>query len=303
MNEVECNRKYFQIAGISIEVNSDLPLGGETFASKFDFFEVDGSLEDNVVISHHFLSSVEQGKLDLSNRLYFRPPWAIYQLDDGWIYQWIKPEPPHESYCQTVIADKEHAHLDIYNDAAMKKKFLQGGLNSLTLFPTDQILLGRLLAHRAGCIIHSVGMIIASSGYLFVGHSDAGKSTVALMMKKEALILCDDRNVIRQINGQFKVSGTWSHGDVTDVSSMTAPLNGIFFLRQADRNHVECINDVNTCFESLLACLIRPLETREWWEKSIDLLLSISQEVPCWRLEFDKSGKIVDLVKKIANTY
>lgn len=296
----QVNTKYFHIAGMSIEVRSDLPFNGSTFAPKFEHFETSGPLEENIVLNHHFSSTgnIKIGSSD--KKIYFRSPWAIYQQDEKWIYQRIKPKPPHESTYQTIVTNTEHSHLDIYNDTTIKQKFLAGGLESLTLFPTDQILTGRLLAYRDGCIMHSLGIILDGNGYLFVGHSDAGKSTMALMMKKEALILCDDRNIIRKKNGEYILSGTWSHGDVPDVSSKTAPLKAIFFLNQSPENALEPILDETKIFESLLACLIKPLETRDWWEKSLDFLSMVSKEVHCWNLRFNKNGTVFDLIKGLS---
>ncbi len=291
------HKKYFNVAGISIEVASELPFERDTFAPKFDVFETDGPLQENIVLRHHFSKMENVVNGDPSNRLYFRPPWAIYQQGKKWIYQWIKAESPHESYYQTVVTDREHAQLDIYNDEEMTKKFLKGGLNSLTMFPTDQILTGRLLAYRDGCILHSLGIILDGKGYLFVGHSDAGKSTMAGMVKNDALILCDDRNIIRRKSNGYQLFGTWSHGDVPDVSVETAPLAAIFFLQQSEKDGIEPLQDEVTIFESLLACLIRPLETRDWWEKSLEFLTLVSQEVVCCNLKFTKSGDVVDLIK------
>jgi hypothetical protein len=93
------------------------------------------------------------------------------------------------------------------------------------------------------------------------------------------------------------LSGTWSHGDVPDVSGATAPLDGIFFLHQSDTNRLEPVRDELSSFQTLLACLIKPLTTRDWWEKSLDLLTLVSREVPCWNLQFDRSGKVFDLIK------
>lgn len=284
---------------MSIEVRSELPFTDTTFSPKFSSFEISEPLEENVVIHHHFQSDLNTIEFDRSNNLYFRPPWAIYQEDERWIYQWIKARSPFENYYQTAVTNKDHSHFDIYNDEQMRKKFLRGDLNSLTMFPTDQILLGRLLSYRQGCIVHSLGIILNGKGYIFVGHSDAGKSTMALIMKKEALILCDDRNIIQKKNGTYRLSGTWSHGDVTDVSSQTAPLKGIFFLNQSEENQLTLLQDSTTIFQSLLACLIRPLETRDWWERSLDIITMISEEVPCWQLRFNKGGEIFNLIKNL----
>ena len=167
------------------------------------------------------------------------------------------------------------------------------------MFPTDQILTGRLLAYRDGCIMHSLGVILDGRGYLFVGHSDAGKSTMATMMKKEAQILCDDRNIIRKRDGVYTLSGTWSHGDVKDVSSQSAPLEAILFLKQAKNNQLELVSDETQSFQSLLACLIRPLETKDWWERSLDFLTTLSQEIPCYNARFNKDGKVLDLIRDL----
>ena len=35
---------------------------------------------------------------------------------------------------------------------------MRGGLASLTMFPTDQIMLSRVLADREGCFLHSRGL-------------------------------------------------------------------------------------------------------------------------------------------------
>jgi hypothetical protein len=291
--------KYYKVAEITIAVKSELPITENTFHQKFRQFEVDGPQDDMVVIHHHF-SGIPDIKVDESDRIYFRPPWAIYRKDENWIYEWIDAMPPYGNYDRKVVTNGEHSYLHVYNDESVKKKFSEGFLTSLAMFPTDQILLGRLLAYRGGCIMHSLGIILDGNGYLFIGHSSAGKSTMAQIMKKEAVILCDDRNIIRNINNELMVYGTWSHGDVPDISSLSAPLNGIFFLDKSDNNEVIRVNDHSVGLKILLACLIRPLATSEWWDLSMDLITHVLKTVPCWRLKFDKSGKVLDLLKNFS---
>jgi hypothetical protein len=288
--------KYYRVADITIEVKSTLPITENTFHPKFRQFEVDGPGIDNVIIRHQF--DKNSGiQVDVQDRIYFRPPWAIYQKDDQCVYQWIEVEPPYKNYFRTVVANREHSYLDIFNDESIRKMFLAGSLSSLTMFPTDQILLGRLLAYRNGCIMHSLGIILNGNGYLFIGHSSAGKSTMAQMLIKEAVILCDDRNIIRNMNNELMLSGTWSHGDVPDISALSAPLKAVFFLEKSEGNEIVRINDSAAITKTLLACLIRPLVTREWWVRSIDLVSDISKKIPFSCLKFDKSGNILDLLK------
>lgn len=288
-------KRFFQIAGMSIEVQSDLPFSDTTFSPKFKAFEIGAPLAENIVLHHRFEACRTVPKPE--NRVYLKPPWAVYKQDNQWIYQWVKAAPPHESYFRTVVTDKEHSFLDVYNDDSIKEQFLKGGLTSLTMFPTDQILMGRILAYRNGCIMHSLGVSLDKQGLLFVGHSDAGKSTMAGIMKQGADILCDDRNIIRKKNNAYFVSGTWSHGDVPEISPETVPLKGIFFLEKANFNQIKPVEDSRQSFDRLLACMIRPFETRDWWDNALDFLSGLCQQVPCWNLQFDKTGQIYHLVK------
>jgi hypothetical protein len=191
----------------------------------------------------------------------------------------------------------DHSHARIYNDR--DEIYLKGGLHSLTLFPTDQILLSRILAEREACFLHSAGMIWKGKGLLFVGHSEAGKSTTVKMMMDRAEILCDDRNIVRRWPEGFKVHGSWSHGEVPLVSAACAPLYAILFLKKSSQNHITPITKRIEIIQRLMACIIKPFVTADWWQKMITLLEKIAGEVPCYEMEFDKSGGIVPEIEEL----
>jgi hypothetical protein len=162
--------------------------------------------------------------------------------------------------------------------------------------------LARILADREGCFIHSCGVNFNGKGLLFVGHSEAGKSTMATMLRGKAEILCDDRIIIRKSQAGFNIYGTWSHGDVHDISGNSAPLRAILFLEKAKENKVILITDKREISNRLLSYLIRPFVTTDWWEKTLDLIESISENAPCYVLRFDKSGEIVNVLKELNDT-
>ena len=136
-------------------------------------------------------------------------------------------------------------------------------------------------------------------GLLFVGHSDAGKSTMVTMLKDRAEILCDDRNIVRRRGkGNYTIHGTWSHGDVPDVSPNSSSLRSIMFLEQAPENRIVPLTDKKEIMRRLLACLIKPFVTADWWEKMLTLVEKISHELPCYILRFDKSGGVVEVLEK-----
>jgi len=49
----------------------------------------------------------------------------------------------------------------------------------------------------------------------------------------------------------------------------------------------------------LLACLIKPLTTADWWQRMLTLVPQIAAAAPCYLLDFDRSGRVVELLKDI----
>ncbi|HET6494664.1 MAG TPA: radical SAM protein, partial [Thermoleophilia bacterium] len=284
-NWVSDHRRHFEIAGITVQVESDLPFGDTTFDRKFAHFAVDGPGGDTVVIHHHFglpdMEGVERGE-----EVHRYPPWAISRREGSWIYEGISPDAGDPTLHRVAVFNDDHTRGELYNPDAAREWWRAGGLGSLSMFPSDQIWLARVLADREACYLHSGGMVIDGQGFLFVGHSDAGKSTTMELVRgalgERAEILCDDRNIVRRWDDGFKVHGTWSHGDVPDVSSAAAPLRAILFLEQSERNEIVPMGDRLLVWQRLLATLIRPLVTAEWWNKELDVLERIVDEVPCF---------------------
>jgi energy-coupling factor transporter ATP-binding protein EcfA2 len=152
--------------------------------------------------------------------------------------------------------------------------------------------------------------LLNGRGLLFVGHSGSGKSTTVAMLKEAELnahairpptvdVLCDDRNIVRRWQSGWRVHGTWSHGDCPEVSSASAPLAAIMFLHQDTRNEVVRVTDRKEIWQGLLATLIKPMPTAEWWRKELDVLEQIVSDVPCYAMHFDRSGAIVETLLTI----
>jgi MoaA/NifB/PqqE/SkfB family radical SAM enzyme len=329
------HRRYYEIAGITLQVESDLPFRDQTFHSKFHKFQKDGPGPDTATIRHHFeLPRVKPD--ELGRQVYRKPPWAIYRKGRSWVYLGISPDPDDLDLHQVVVFNDDYSRGEFYHlDDAV---FRQGNLHSLTLLPTDQILLAQLLADRQACFLHSAGAIIRpedkakakveastsiststfasapGAGLLFVGHSEAGKSTTVKLIQDRAEILCDDRNIVRREGqgkgqgrdggasepGRFRVYGSWSHGEVPLVSASSAPLRAILFLEQSPNNRLVPVAHHGEALKRLLACVIRPLETAGWWQKTLSVVEALAREVPCYIMEFDKSGRIVGQILDLA---
>lgn len=122
---------------------------------------------------------------------------------------------------------------------------------------------------------------------------------MATLLKRKAEILCDDRIIIRRRSEGFRIYGTWSHGDVPEVSANSAPLRAVLFLEKAEENKILAVNDKKEITKRLLSCLIKPFVTVDWWHKTLVLIDKIADHVPCYVLRFDKSGRVVKLLENL----
>ncbi|HPI73278.1 MAG TPA: hypothetical protein PK843_13270 [bacterium] len=296
-------RRWYRIADITLQIESDLPFTENTFSDKLELFRMEAPGADVVTVRHHF-SLPEMSGWDFSREKYRKAPWAIYQTDAGWIYLGILPQGFEEKLWKVVVFNPDHSLAEVFHPDS--SAFAAGGQTSLTLFPSDQILVARLLADRGGCYLHSAGAIVNGAGMLFVGHSEAGKSTTTRMLMHAAIgaeILCDDRNIVRRFSDGWKVYGSWSHGDIPKVSAAAAPLRAVCFIEKSGENSLIPLIDRQEIIRRLLACVIKPFVTVDWWEKTLDVVSSLAAEGRFYVMRFDKSGKIVTDLVSIAHLF
>lgn len=286
--------RYYQIGGFNIQLESDLPFTEAKFDPRFESFKVDGPGSDNIIIKHHFYLP-DLDILKPRGKVYNIDAWTIYKRDDSWVYMRCYIFDDINKIYKIAIFSQDHTNVSVYNTD--DKAFRRDNIRSLTLLNTDQILLAKVLADREGCYIHSSGLNLHGNGLMFLGKSGAGKSTMAMLLKKEAEILCEDRIIIRRFPEGFKIYGTWDHGGELSVSPNSAPLRAIMFLEQAKENKLIPIDDKKKIAEMFLARLAKPFATPDWWGKTLKLIDKIIKEVPFYTVKFDKSGQVLNVIK------
>lgn len=289
---------YYQVADMTLAMHTDLPITSETFAGKIAPFRVANPSVDTVRINHHFSIPGAIPKAS-DGKVYFHREnsWTVFSTGEKWVYDGhldFSSGPYHFIHGEWAA---DYSLGDIYHIDA--KKWHTGGNEALTLMTTDQILLSELLVNRQGLLVHSAGMELWGQGFLFVGHSSAGKSTTVTMLREQGTILCDDRIALRKMNDGFQIYGTWHHGTVSDVSPNSAPLRAICFIEQSDSNRAIPLTDKHEVLRRLLPCLVKPLVTRDWWEKTLATVEQLVQTVPAYRLQRDLSGQIVDVLRHL----
>lgn len=290
-------QRFYQLAGMTLQVQSDVPITKDAFAPKFKSFETHTPGPETILIRHHFSFPTLDWN-NLGETIYRKPPIALYQKNDALIYLMdISDKRKHELPGKVAITDKLHTRIRIFHPAVAA--FRSQGYTTLTLFPTDIVLLGWTLALKNACWIHSSGVIMDGDGILFVGPSGSGKSTIVKLLGDHAKLLCDDRNVIRLWDDGFKVHGTWAHGELPTVNPDAAPLKKIFFLEKSSQNRILLLTNKMEAFAKILQCLIRPVQTEEWWNLMFSLIKRLQKNVPMYKMSFSTDGKIVDKLKSM----
>lgn len=293
-SSIGARTRFFKLGGFIIRVDSDLPIAASTFKEKFEFFRSPPADNPDVILQHHF----EYPRADLTiglEKIHERMPWAIYRGEDRWVYIGITHGRDKENPYLMATFNDDHSRGTIYHQNP--DVFLAGGLNTLSGMASDQLLFAQFLAHHRGCYLHSSGVVMGGRGMLFVGRSGAGKSTMAMLIGEQAELLCDDRNILRRQEDGFWIYGTWSHGELPIVSASCASHPEIFFLEQAAESSIVRLTDTHAIVPQLLASLVRPVETADWWERMLALVEDVACEVPCYCLSFNLSGGIVPMLQ------
>jgi len=161
-------------------------------------------------------------------------------------------------------------------------------------YPLDELAMIHRLARGEGVEIHGLGVVDdAGRGHLFVGHSGAGKSTLARLWQKEsqALILSDDRIILRERDGRIWMHGTPWHGDAGIASPESAPLYRAYLIEHGSKTQLAGVSKGRATAEFLARCFV-PHYSADAMTFSLELLDRVAQQTPCFAFKFlpDKSA-------------
>jgi len=166
-------------------------------------------------------------------------------------------------------------------------------------YPLNQILMIILLSRSKGALLHACGIYDRSSGYLFLGNSGHGKSTIAkIWFENKSIVLNDDRIIIREKDRTVWIYGTPWHGEYEEYSLKGLPINKMFFLRHGGKNSIIPIKGTDAV-SRLLTRSFPPLWDKKGMDYTLGLFDRISNKLPCYELDFLPNNKIIDFVRNI----
>ncbi len=168
-------------------------------------------------------------------------------------------------------------------------------------YPIDELAMMHRLSRGEGVEVHALGLVDEDgSGYLFLGHSGAGKSTTARLWRSEpgVKLLSDDRIILRKKDGQFWMYGTPWHGDAGVSSPGCAPLSALFLLEQAPANKIVSLPGAQAAAE-LFARSFVPHYLGDGIQFTLNFLEDLTSSIPCSVFRFAPTESAVEAIRHV----
>jgi hypothetical protein len=166
-------------------------------------------------------------------------------------------------------------------------------------YPLDELAMMHRLGLGDGLEVHALGLVDEDgSGYLFLGHSGAGKSTTANLWKQQRGIrlLSDDRIILRQQGEKIWMYGTPWHGDAGVALPDSAPLSAIFLLEQAPEDEFVALPQSKASAE-LFARAFVPHYVKSAIQYSLEFADQVTRTVPNSIFRFAPTLNAVEAIR------
>jgi hypothetical protein len=283
------------IAGISVAVTSGDPDLHLRFPGNLTRFSAPTSAPDvRIEAAWRDLTAECDGTLVFDSG----GTWRLYATSDSYLFQFFAASLGTVPY-QVARFDRDFRSGQVF---LHRPFFGRRRMVNPLQYPLDELLIVHMLSRGKGVEVHACGLVEAGNGYLFAGHSGAGKTTMARLWEREPgiTVLSDDRIVLRQIDGRFWMYGTPWHGEAGLAQSARAPLTQVFLLRHAAMNAVLPISGAEATAR-LFSCTFPTFHDRGGLEFTVGCCEGLVRTMPCAELGFVPDDRIVGVVRRHAS--
>jgi hypothetical protein len=276
---------FIRIAGFVFSISSNLNIKIIKFGESYkNFFCSD---KPDVIIQTKYDGLPNIIPIHNSNRVFDSETiWSLYSINERNALVGSFPY-------RIALFDRDVKQVEVYSGT---KQLPTAPLDDPLQYPFGEVLMICLLSQGHGLMIHACGIDDSGKGFLFAGNSTHGKTTTAKLWKDHAVILNDDRIVIRKKGDHFWMYGTPWHGDYTGVSPQGVPIEKMFFLQHSESNSFEKITGARAA-SMLLARSFPPLWDSEGMTFTLEFCAQLVSTVPCYRLNFKPDETIIDFVR------
>jgi len=211
--------------------------------------------------------------------------WSLFHDGRDCVFDFVSPVLGTDPYKRMITSGGfRTAHI------AVNRNAFAGQATVCPLeYPADELLFTNYLAHHAlGAEVHGCGIIDPEhGGFLFLGHSGAGKSTTTRLWKsaRNPEILSDDRVILRIHDGELWMYGTPWHGEAAFASPAKSRINRIFILQHGEANAMAELPRARAVGELFARCF-PPFHSAEGLSNTLEFLHRVVNLVPCHEFHF-----------------
>lgn len=284
---------YIRIAGITVALACDDPALELRVEETTEKFVVEEAVPDIRVRASLGEISAETGgeKVFDSGAL-----WKLYREGENYLFRFTSP------YYGSLPYKEASFNLDFTEGKVrLHRPFFDSARPIYPMeYPLDELLMLNQLAMGKGVEVHSSGIIDSSGkGFLFVGQSGAGKTTMTRLWQKHegVQILSDDRIILRKVDNNIWMYGTPWHGEAEISCAAQARLSHIFFLRHGQKNVLVSQKRAESAVR-LFACGFPPFYSPSGLDFTLSFYDELTGSVPCSELIFLPDDEVISFISQ-----
>ncbi|MFQ3638675.1 MAG: hypothetical protein SNJ62_01515 [Chloracidobacterium sp.] len=221
--------------------------------------------------------------------------WNLYRADGGYRYDISSPVFGPQPYRVAWFdATYQTGRVWYRRDPAVV-----AAMSAPLEYPLDELLTTNLLARGRGVELHACAVVDTDGrGFLFVGQSGDGKTTMArLWSRAGATVISDDRVIVRHLDGRWLMFGTPWHGEAAFAEPVAAPLTRLFVLRHGPQERSEWLSPGQAA-ALLFARAFPPFYDSAAIDFTVGFLGELAAALPCEVLTFTPTPAAVDYARR-----
>lgn len=221
--------------------------------------------------------------------------WILYEAGEALYFESLDPKTMQPRVRAWISSDFRSVRAWILPDL----QHGQVGWSPMQLInPLVEVCLLSRIGRSGGLLLHAAGLSYGGQGYVFLGESGAGKSTIAeLFAARGATVLSDERVILGTRGTELFMYGTPWVGSGNYAKNDSAPISNIFEISHGADRHVLAPLPPATYAARVLRQAILPYWDRLALDKTLGFVASLVSAVPCHTLAFLKSADIVEFIE------
>lgn len=282
-------RRYFEFAGINIQIESDVPL---EIVDYFAVFEKEYSQDMRIDVFYK-IKQVDAPVVLHENPVFVNDRMSVYHIDNTEYRQF----PWWSEYENYPITLKCGNTTPMYCEFLLTKSQMQMFANKMHF--SGYLAMERVMLKHNGFQLHASVVMKHGKGVLFTAPSGTGKSTQAALWEKyeDATVINGDKALIRKQEDGFMVYGSPYAGTSQIYKNLSAPVSCIVVLSQAEVNRLQPLTKAEA-FKKIYKESAVNVWNGDFVVGFAGLLQELVSTVPVYHLACRPDQSAVEILKK-----